>query len=281
MRLRISLLRSAFLGAAVALSSSAATPSVEHAATGADYSLKWGTAAQISDVTFSLRVNGEWIYGDAFPRRIWSTENGRQVLRCTGLPPLEEFVLTIETAPNRPYAVVSAALKASVKFKLGGVRMLTKKADAPNLSVVNPAKGWTVFVESLQAPDHGRIFTLNQMTKLQAERKEDPRDAFWVSTLQNDAGNQTLAFAALKGELWPTTFEWRTAAGGALHLSVRSSSPESLEQISVRPGRQVEVDPVLIGYWADRRPTKVLDEVGRIMGEGVRQGRPMRSIEPG
>ena len=281
MSLRNSLLRSAFFGAALALSCRAATPSVEPAATGADYSLKWGTAAQISDVTFSLRVNGEWIYGDAFPRRVWSTENGRHVLRCSGLPPLEEFVLTIETASNRPYAVVSAALKASAEFKLGGVRMLTKKAEAPNLSVVNPAKGWTVFVESLQAPDHGRIFTLDQLAKLRAERKEDPRDAFWVSTLQNDAGNQTLALAALKGELWPTTFAWRATAGGALHVSVRSSSPESLEQIAVRPGRPVEVDPVLIGYWADRRPTKVLDEVGRIMGESVRQGRPMRSIEPG
>jgi alpha-galactosidase len=281
MYLKKSVLRSAFLGAALALSCSAATPSVEHAATGADYSLKWGTAAQISDVTFSLRVNGEWIYADAFPSRVWSIESGRQVLRCTGLPPLEEFVLTIDTAPNRTYAVVSAALKASAEFKLGGVRMLTKKAEAPNLSVVNPAKGWTVFVESLQAPDHGRIFTLDQLAKLEAEKKEDPRDAFWVSTLQNDTGNQTLAFAALKGELWPTTFEWRNTGGGALHLSVRSSSPESLEHILVRPGRQVEVDPVLIGYWADRRPTKVLDEVGRIMGESVRQGRPMRSIEPG
>ena len=150
MYLKKSVLRSAFLGAALALSCSAATPSVEHAATGADYSLKWGTAAQISDVTFSLRVNGEWIYADAFPSRVWSIESGRQVLRCTGLPPLEEFVLTIETAPDRPYTVVSAALKASAEFKLGGVRMLTKKAEAPNLSVVNPAKGWTVFVESLQ-----------------------------------------------------------------------------------------------------------------------------------
>jgi hypothetical protein len=61
--------------------------------------------------------------------------------------------------------------------------------------VVNQAKGWTVFVESLQAPDHGRIFTLDQLAKLRAERKEDPRDVFWVSTLQNDAGNQTLACA--------------------------------------------------------------------------------------
>ena len=33
--------------------------------------------------------------------------------------------------------------------------------------------------------------------------------------------------------------------------------------------------------WDDRRPTQVLAEVGRIMGASLRQGRPMRSIEPG
>ena len=73
--------------------------------------------------------------------------------------------------------------------------------------MVNQAKRWTVFVESLQAPDHGRIFTLDQLAKLRAERKEDPRDVFWVSTLQNDAGNQTLAFAGSQGN-------WICGGGG-------------------------------------------------------------------
>ena len=110
---------------------------------------------------------------------------------------------------------------------------------------------------------------------------EDPRDAFWVSTLQNDSGNQMLAFAALKGELWPTSFEWRSASEGKLTLSVRSGSPKGLEEIVVRPGRLVEVDPVMIGFWDDRRPTQALDEVGRIMGESIRQGRPMHRLDPG
>lgn len=275
------LLASALLGVALALSARAAAPAVEHAPTGADYSLRWGPAAQISDATFSLRVNGDWIYGDAFPRRVWSAENGRQVLRCSGLPPVEEFVLTIETAANRPYTVVSATLKASADFKLGGVRVLTKKGAATNLAVAKPLQGWTVFVECLPAPHHGRIYSLEQLAQLKPARRDDPRDAFWVSTLQNDARNQTYAFAALKGELWPTAFEWRQGQDGALQLSVRSGSPGNVEQTLVRPGRVVEVDPVLIGYWDDRRPTQVLDEVGRVMGESVRQGRPMRPIEPG
>jgi alpha-galactosidase len=43
----------------------------------------------------------------------------------------------------------------------------------------------------------------------------------------------------------------------------------------------VDVDPIMIGWWDDRRPTQALDEVGRIMGESVRQGRPMHRLEPG
>jgi alpha-galactosidase len=66
-----------------------------------------------------------------------------------------------------------------------------------------------------------------------------------------------------------------------LHVSLRSGSPEGLEKIRMKPGRVVEMDPVLIGYWNDRRPTQVLAEVGRIMGASVRQGRPMRRVEPG
>ena len=281
MPIRKCLILAALFVAAFALSSGAAVPSVAHAPAGADYSLKWGTAAQISDVTFSIRVNGEWIDGDSFPRRVWSSESGREVLRCSGLPPLEEFVLTIETAANRPYAVVKAELKTRDKFELGGVRVLTSKGDAPNLGVTKADKNWTIFAEALHAPDHGRIFTIEQITGLKAAKKGDARNAFWVSTLQNDAKNQTYAFAALKGELWPTSFEWRNSKAGALRLSLRSGSAEGLEKILMKPGRVVTVDPVLIGFWDDRRPTQVLDEVGRIMGESVRQGRPMRSIEPG
>ncbi|MEI8342928.1 MAG: alpha-galactosidase, partial [Verrucomicrobiota bacterium] len=275
------LLLSASVMAALALSASATTPTVTHSPDGADYLLQWGPDTRISASTFSLKINGEWVYGDAFPKRVWSSENGRQVLRCSGLTPVEEFVLTLETTENRPYAVVSAAFKSSADFKLGGVRLLTKKGDAQNVSIVKPSKGWTVFVEALQAPDYGRIYTLAQLPQLKPAKKEDPRDAFWVSTLQNDAGNQTLAFAALKGELWPTSFEWRSASEGALNLSVRSGSPKGLEEIVVHPSRLVEVDPVMIGFWDDRRPTKVLDEVGRIMGESIRQGRPMHRLEPG
>lgn len=271
----------ATLGATLAMAVHAAPPSIEHAPGGSTYSLAWGAKAQIIEATFAVKINGDWIYAEAFPQRVWSSENGRQVLHCSGLLPLEEFVLTIETAANRPYAVVNAELKAREQFELGGVRVLTTKGDAPDLPVTRADKNWTVFAESLRAPDHGRIFTIEQITGLKATKRSDPRNAFWVSTLQDDSNNQTYAFAALKGELWPTSFEWRNSKEGALQLSVRSGSPEGLEKILMKPGRLVEVDPVLIGFWDDRRPTKVLDEVGRIMGESIRQGRPMHRLEPG
>jgi hypothetical protein len=90
------------------------------------------------------------------------------------------------------------------------------------------------------------LASADELTALKATRRGDPRDAFWVSTLQNDKNNQTYAFAALKGELWPTSFEWRNAKEGALHVSLRSGSPEGLEKILMKPGRLVEVDPVLV-----------------------------------
>jgi len=272
---------SATFCAALTVAVHAATPTVEHAPAGADYSLRWGAAARISDATLAVKINGAWVYGDAFPQRIWSPENGRQLLRCSGLPPLEEFVLTIETAANRPYAVIKAELKARDQFELGAVMVLTRKGEAANLALTKADKSWTIFVEALNAPDHGRIFTIEQIGGLKVSRRGESRDAFWVSTLQNDAQNQTYAFAALRGELWPTSFEWRNSKEGPLHLSLRSGSPGGLEKILMKPGRLVEIDPVLVGFWDDRRPTQVLAEVGRIMGQSVRQGRPMRSIEPG
>lgn len=247
----------------------------------AEYSMSWGGEATVSDATFAVHVDGEWVHGDAFPKRVWSREGGRHSLVCSGLAPLYTVELSIETAPGRPYAVLNASVKAADEFKLGGVRLLTRKDEGLNLTVGESFEGWNVFVESLQAPGFGRVYWMNQLSGLEPGRKGDPRDAFWVSTLQNDARNQTFACAALKGELWPTAFEWRNTQDGSAHLSIRCGSPKGLERVLVRAGATVTVDPALIGFWDDRRPTQALAEVGRIMGESVRQGRPMRFVEPG
>ena len=274
----ISLLQASFAVLCVATMASAATPTLSRG--GTTYSLDWDSETRIS-ATFAVQINGKWVFGEAFPTHEWSEANGWQSLRCSGLAPIESFELSVETVEGRPYAVVKASLAAASEFELGGVRLLTKKGDAQNVSVGKTSDGWNVFVEALRAPDYGRIYWLDQLDELTPGRKDDPRDAFWVSTLQNDASNRTLAFAALKGELWPTVFEWRNVAGGQAHLSIRSGSPKGLEKIVVPAGKTITVDPVLIGCWSDRRPTQALAEVGRIMGESVRQGRPMRMIEPG
>ncbi|NDV60993.1 hypothetical protein G0Q06_00865 [Puniceicoccales bacterium CK1056] len=249
---------------------------------GAAYSLEWGDDFRIDSSTFAVEINGEWIYGDAFPQHTWSKEGGKLTLTCSGLAPVESFELSIETATEGPYAVITASLKASNEFKLGGVRVLTRKGEAHNLSVGETHTQWNAFLEHLEAPKTGSIYWLDQMEPLKANKKgEDPRDATWISTFQNDATNQTFAIAALMGDFWPTSIEWRNVKLGDLHVSIRSGSPKGLEKILVRAGAKVETDPILIGYWDNRRPTQALAEVGRIMGESVRQGRPMRMIEPG
>ncbi|MBT8042059.1 MAG: alpha-galactosidase, partial [Pontiella sp.] len=170
---------------------------------------------------------------------------------------------------------------ASEEFTLGGMYLLTKKDEARNLSINESGAGWTVFTEHIEAPKTGRIFWLDKLAELKATKKDDPRNGFWLSTLQNDEKNQTFACAALKGELWPSSFEWRNVKDGKANFSIRSGSRNGLEKIKVPVGNTVSADAVMVGFWGDRRPTQTLAEVGRIMGESVRQGRPMRTIEPG
>ncbi|VGO20704.1 alpha-galactosidase [Pontiella sulfatireligans] len=273
-------IRTLLIAVCMVTSGWAVAPAVDQ--DGASYTLAWDNGITLSDSTFAVQVSGEWVYGDAFPQHAWAFESGVHTLTCSGLDPLENVVLKIETQADRQYAVVSASLTASEEFELGGVRVLTKKDESQNLSIGESSKGWNVFVEAIQAPKTGSIYWLHQLAELKAGKKgEDPRDGFWLTTLQNDELNQMFVCAALKGELWPTSFQWRNVTDSAAHLSIRSGSPKGLEKVKVLAGTTITVDPVLVGFWNDRRPTQVLSEVGRIMGESVRQGRPMRMIEPG
>jgi len=258
----------------------AGSPSVS--TNGAMYSLDWNDGSRIESSTFAVRVNGDWIYGDSFPNKKWSVKKGEYTLTCSGLSPVESVKLSIKTETDGPYVVISAAVTASEPFELGGVRVLTRENEAHNFLLGKNWAQWNAFVEHLHGPKTGRIYWLDQMESLKTDKKgDDLRDGFWVSTLQNDSTNMAFAMAALKGELWPTVFEWRNVKEGNLHLSISSRSPRGLEKVLVRAGASVETDPVLVGFWDDRRPTKVLAELGRIMGESVREGRPMRRVEPG
>jgi hypothetical protein len=248
---------------------------------GVSYSLQWGDQFQVTDSNLAVKIGGKWIQADAFPQHTWTQAAGRYTLVCSGLAPIDSVTLTIEVKAGQPFAVLTGSLQAAEDFRLEGIRLLTRAGEASNVSVGPDYKDWNAFLEHLHGPKTGRIFWLSQMETIKPGKTEDLRDGFWLSTLQNDRQNETFALAALGGELWPTSFEWRHVKNGTMQLSVRSGSPEGLEKLLVRAGSRIEVDPVLIGFWDDRRPTQTLDDVGRIMGEHVRKGRPMHIIEPG
>ena len=248
---------------------------------GVTYALSWGDQFEVKASSFAVKINGEWVQAEAFPRHEWSQTATGYTLICSGLDPIASFTLSLEVEKGRPYAVLAGSLVAAEDFKLEGVRLLTRDGEAHNIFVGEDHTEWNAFVEHLHGPKTGRILWLSQMETIKPNRTEDLRDGFWISTLQNDRKNEAFAMAALTGEFWPTIFEWRNVKDGAMHLSVSSSSPERQEKVLVRAGSRIEVDPVMIGFWNDRRPTATLDEVGRIMGESVRMGRPMRMVEPG
>ena len=86
---------------------------------GTTYSLAWDSDTKVSDATFAVQINGQWVFGEAFPNHEWSEANGWQSLHCSGLAPIESFELSIETVEGRPFAVIKASLAAASEFELG------------------------------------------------------------------------------------------------------------------------------------------------------------------
>ncbi len=248
---------------------------------GANYSLNWEDQFAVTDSTFAVKIDGEWMHASDFSGHKWTKDKGTYTLTAKGLGPVESMQLSIETEQGRPYVVLSSSLQAKTDFKLEGIRLLTRDDEGINITLGKDAPEWNAFLEHLHGPKTGRIVWVPNMHTLKETSRDDLRDGFWLSTMQNDSENQLFALAALEGEFWPTILEWRNFKKDAVHVSVRSSSPEGLEKVLVRAGTSIQVDPVLVGFWNDRRPTQALDEVGRIMGESVRKGRPMRMVEPG
>lgn len=248
---------------------------------GANYSLNWEDQFAVTDSTFAVKIDGQWLHAGDFAEHNWTENAGIYTLTAKGLGPIESMKLRIETELGRPYVVLRGSLQAKMDFKLEGLRLLTREGEGINISLGQDAPAWNTFLEHLHGPKTGRIVWVPNMHTLKKTKREDLRDGFWLSTMQNDGENKLFALAALEGEFWPTILEWRNFQKDAVHVSVRSSSPEGLEKVLVRAGTSITVDPVLVGFWNDRRPTQALDEVGRIMGESVRKGRPMRMVEPG
>jgi len=66
-----------------------------------------------------------------------------------------------------------------------------------------------------------------------------------------------------------------------LKVSARSGAIFEREKIWAPAGNTITTDAFLVGYWENQRPTKTLLETGKIMGENVRKGKPMRFPEAG
>ena len=56
---------------------------------GTTYSLNSKSKLRFPEATFAIQIDGEWVFGEAFPNHEWSGVNGWQRLRCSGLAPIE------------------------------------------------------------------------------------------------------------------------------------------------------------------------------------------------
>ncbi len=257
------------------------------------FSLEWPgePAYRIEGLTCAVKVDGKWITPADFDDVRWTqTQTADRItigrkgyednkvriyeLMCSGYGPLEYFRLRIERGFNRRHLAFQADAKAKRDYKLGGFKLLTPAKDGGIISLPGNRDGWTVFAESISGPWIGKIFWPHQI----AESKEKTHQAVWVSSVQNDKANKTLAMAAIGGELWPTNFHWSLPEDqdAGLLLTIRSGSENELENIVVHSGRTTTSDAVMLGYWRNWMPQHVLINVGGIMGRHVRQGKPMR-----
>jgi alpha-galactosidase len=261
-----------------------------------EFGIRFNSDVEMSGLSCAVKVNGDWIRAEAFPEKGWTIQYGEvnrlsvkekgdgkvriYELSCSGLPPVKEFRLLVERVEDRPWLAMEATVRASEDFDLGGFKILSG-----NVPIGTNRNEWTLFLEDLRAPNYGRIIRPSHLKanyKGKSGRRNRPNVAAWVSTLAADDRDEAFSFAALQGELWPTFFEWnRSESLDELHLTVRSSSRNQLEKVLVRSGKEVSADPVLVGFWDDKRPTKTLLKTGQIMGRNVRKGQPMNRPEPG
>ncbi len=262
-----------------------------------EFSLEWkaGYGMKLEGLTCAIKIDGAWVNASEFPNIEWLTTKGDKnriskaqegegrlrvyELVCSGRRPVKEFRLIIERASNRPYLVMSASAEAGTDYRLGGFRLLTSSDNGAIVPLPGSREYWTVFDENIRAPHIGLVYRPQQLETFKGKTHQGS----WVSSIQNDKDNTTLAMAALGGELWPTNFHWSLPPEpeDALSLTVRSGSENELENILVRTGKTTVSDPVLVGFWNGPRPQEVLIEIGGIMGRHVREGKPPRRPEMG
>ncbi|MEI8087268.1 MAG: alpha-galactosidase [Paludibacter sp.] len=277
----------------------AVQPTVKYSANSAEYSIQWDTKfAQLNNLTPEININDNWVSVSEFKSIRWEKKEGTRLsevnnysgkveylyLICENHPLISNFTIEFELMEGRPYLVMNSSLIASAKFKLGGIRLFN--SDKENIVLPGNSKDWLIFNESASAPHTGAIMYPYQLGTKKAKQGSFSKadTGVWLSMLVNDSKNCAFSFASIASELWPNNFKWELPVKddfNKLKLSARSGAMFEKEKIWVPAGKNIITDAFLVGFWENQRPTKILLETGKIMGENVRKGKPMHCTEPG
>ncbi|MDH4404219.1 MAG: alpha-galactosidase [Flavobacterium sp.] len=276
-----------------------AQPLIKYSNGNPEYSIQWDKQfAQINALLPEIEINDKWVSVKEFKSIRWEKKEGTRLsevnnyngkvdylyLICENHPLISNFTIVFELMEGRPYLVMNSSLKASEKFKLGGIKLFNSAQE--NIVLPGNSKDWMVFTESASAPHTGGLMYPYQLNTKKAKEGtySKAHTGVWLSMLVNDKKNCAFSFASIASELWPNNFKWElpvTDDFNKLKVSARSGAIFEREKISVPAGNTITTDAFLVGYWENQRPTNVLLETGKIMGENVRKGKPMRFPEAG
>jgi len=263
------------------------------------YSIQWNNQfAQINNISPEIEINDKWVSASEFKSIKWVKKDGTRLsvsnnytgkveylyLICENHPLISNFTIEFELMEGRPYLVMNASLKANEKFKLGGIRLFNSAKE--NIVLPGNSKDWLIFNESASAPHTGAIMYPYQLEtkRAKAGTYSKAHTGVWLSMLVNDKKNCAFSFASIASELWPNNFKWELPVKddfNRLKVSARSGAIFEREKIWVPAGNTITTDAFLVGFWENERPTKILLETGKIMGENVRKGKPMQCPAPG
>ena len=284
---------------ALAWAKGIAQPVIKYTNGKPEYSIQWDAKfVQINNLSPEIEINGKWVPVTEFKSIRWEKKEGTRLseannyngkvdylyLICENHPLISNFTIKFELMEGRPYLVMNSSLKASEKFKLGGIKLFTSAKE--NIVLPGNTKDWIVFTESASAPHTGALMYPYQLNtkKAKSGSYSKAHTGVWLSMLVNDKKNCAFSFASIASELWPNNFKWELPVENdfnKLKVSARSGAIFEREKIWVPAGNTITTDAFLVGYWQNQRPTKILLETGKIMGENVRKGKPMHCPEPG
>ena len=274
-------------------------PTIIYKTNGAEYSIQWDQQfARLNNLFPEIEINDKWVSMSEFKNIKWEKREGIRLseinnytgkveylyLICENHPLISNFTIVFELMEGRPYLVMNSSLKATRMFKLGGILLFSSVKE--NIVLPGNSRDWLIFNESVAAPHTGSIMYPYQLgtKKANSGSYSKAHTGVWLSMLVNDSKNCAFSLASISSELWPNNFKWELPVKddfNKLKLSARSGAIYETEKIWVPAGKTITTDAFLLGFWENQRPTKILLETGKIMGENVRKGKPMHCPEPG